>query len=72
MKFSRTTKRIFERSQRHEPMYEPIYYNVRDTADGQMFWWRYIKRLAAIKPNQVKQPKRIISMEWDIPPENAK
>ena len=33
---------------------------------------RFYQRLDAIKPEQVKQPKYILSMEWDIPPEQSK
>jgi hypothetical protein len=59
MKYSRTTKRIFDRSQRHEWFY---YYaparNIIQLGETSCFESRHRARLAAIK--QVKQPKRII------------
>ena len=62
MKYSRTTKRIFDRSQRWEPMYEPEYYDTSDKSDPEAvkFLANFRKRLDVIKPHQVKQTKYIL------------
>jgi hypothetical protein len=61
LQYSRTTKRIFDRSQRWEPMYEPEYYDTSDKSDPEAvkFLANFRKRLEAIKPHQ-KVTKRYI------------